>query len=231
MVRCGATSVICAVRGELVRQLTEDVPAAGRVTVRARVGPLCAPRFHTGRRGPTPEEESLTSFLSQVFAPVACKSKPPVPLPQLTVLEGRFAWALSIDVYHVGYDGNLADPAIIAILAALRNTRLPTAVMHDNDCFVTPECTNSLTLDYFPIPLTMVVLPGDHIVVDPTADEEDCAESLITVVTANDGKVIAVRKLGGVSVSEAQLLTCLDRSYRRVDKVIVAIERAAGTLA
>lgn len=53
-------------------------------------------------------------------------------LDSLCIEEGRSAWAVCADVVCVSYDGNVTDTALLALVAALRDVRVPKPVAADD---------------------------------------------------------------------------------------------------
>lgn len=45
-----------------------------------------------------------------------------IPLSSLLIAPGKAAWVLYIDVVCINYDGNAFDAAVLAVMAALRNS-------------------------------------------------------------------------------------------------------------
>lgn len=54
-------------------------------------------------------------------------------MADLSIEKGKSAWKLMVDVYCVDHDGNVADAALIAVMAALRSLRLPAVSISDVD--------------------------------------------------------------------------------------------------
>jgi len=45
-----------------------------------------------------------------------------LPPTSLVIAPGKAAWAIYIDVVCINYDGNAYDAAVLAVMAALRNS-------------------------------------------------------------------------------------------------------------
>jgi exosome complex component RRP43 len=107
-----------------------------------------------------------------------------VNLEDLCIVKGQCVWMLQVDVVCLCHDGNVTDAALVALVAALRNLRLPKpTVLEDGEVVVHPTETSPLALGPIPVALTCVVAL-DHILADPTDLEEDLASSAVTVVLA-----------------------------------------------
>lgn len=140
-------------------------------------------------------------------------------LDSLCIEEGRSAWAVCVDVVCVSYDGNMADAALLALVAALRDVRVPKPVVADDGavtidpraCYPgahaaqgnrhssllsTPRCAGEctrLSVRRACAALTCCVVAGT-LVVDPTAFEEEVAETSLTVVRA-EGRLVRSPRL------------------------------------
>ncbi|KAI3391334.1 hypothetical protein diail_7505 [Diaporthe ilicicola] len=121
-------------------------------------------------------------------------------------------WTLYIDVLFISFDGNPFDAAWVAILAALRDTKLPRAWWDPDREMVL--CSRSeakaLSVRGLPIACTATVLneretevivqSKSFVLVDPDRLEESLCEESITVVvdrTAGETRVRGISKSGG----------------------------------
>lgn len=114
-----------------------------------------------------------------------------VDLSQLCINAGTAVWLLKVDVVCLEYDGNIRDAALLAVVAALRNTRLPVPTLQeDGDVTVHPTDTRPLVIDIdrVPVPTTVAVV-DDVVCVDPTMEEEALAVTSLTAVVLPNGKV------------------------------------------
>jgi exosome complex component RRP43 len=96
---------------------------------------LCAPRFKPGP--PSEEAQVLSDRLASTIT--ACAVIPidytspnhlisqagVLPLSALCIHPERAAWVLYIDATCINYDGNAFDAALIAMVAALKNSAIP----------------------------------------------------------------------------------------------------------
>ncbi|KAM0326181.1 hypothetical protein ACHAQA_006778 [Verticillium albo-atrum] len=119
-------------------------------------------------------------------------------------------WVLYIDIYFISFDGNPFDAAWAAMLAALRNTKLPAARWDvDREIVLCSRAEQKpLTLSGFPIATSAAVFQGKEAgqfwtLVDPDRLEETlCREGLTVVVdkSAGETKLLAVSKHGGTTL-------------------------------
>jgi exosome complex component RRP43 len=110
---------------------------------------------------------------------------------QLDIREGEVFWTLHVHVVCLNYDGNAFDLCLLAALAALEDTVLPSlgeGVGKADEPGRLVETASGATEKVFegralellsrPLPVTFAQLPGKHWVVDPSAQEEDLGVSV-----------------------------------------------------
>jgi exosome complex component RRP43 len=97
---------------------------------------MCSPKFKPGP--PTEEAQVLSERLNQAL--VACVSSPSLVCPSspltdsalsssdflppstLCIHPGKTVWVLYVDATCINYNGNAFDAALLAMVAALRNS-------------------------------------------------------------------------------------------------------------
>ncbi|KAI2468163.1 ribosomal protein S5 domain 2-like protein [Annulohypoxylon bovei var. microspora] len=136
--------------------------------------------------------------------------------------EVKAYWVLYIDVLFISFDGNPFDVAWAAILAALRDTKLPHAYWDvDREMVLCSRPTESrkpapLSIRGLPVACTAAVFTAKErqkkgggqywILVDPDRLEESlCDETMTMVVDSTEGemKILAISKNGGTVVGPA----------------------------
>jgi len=125
-------------------------------------------------------------------------------------------WTLEVDAYVLDHDGNLADATMLAVLAALSDTSLPGVEMDPEGKVLIQEAGpgQDLIISTLPVPLTFAVADGQFLA-DPTFEEEQLCTHAVTVVIDQDGVLSGVNKVGGVTVTDAQLQTCIEQALER----------------
>lgn len=129
-------------------------------------------------------------------------------------------WVLYIDIFFISFDGNPFDAAWAAVLAALRDTKIPRA-RYDSDrelILCSREGRQPLQLNGSPIACTAGVFTGKEtdrpsegkywLLVDPdTLEESLCDESITVVVDYSGGstKILSVSKHGGTNLTPTLL--------------------------
>ncbi|KAH8597725.1 ribosomal protein S5 domain 2-type protein [Bisporella sp. PMI_857] len=150
-------------------------------------------------------------------------------------------WTLYIDILFISLDGNPFDAAWLAVLAALKDVRLPQAYW-DPDlqsilCSDVTSQSKRLTLNGLPISTTALVFRakegmegkgGDKrswILLDPDAFEEGlCSETVSVVVDCSRGtRVLGIEKHGGVVVGKeemAEIVRLAEARWRELGGVL-----------
>ncbi|KAH6651841.1 ribosomal protein S5 domain 2-type protein [Truncatella angustata] len=222
VVRTGDTTVICGVRGETL--LTSAIPnyrAPDDLTdanlneakdydllvPNIELATGCAPNFLPGVP-PTTLAQTLSTRVYSLL-----HSSKLLDVSQLRIHQHAY-WVLYIDVLFVSFDGNPFDAAWAAILAALRDTRLPEAYWDpDREMVLCRQKKSPLSLHGFPVATTAAIFTAKEkqkkgggkywTLVDPDRLEESlCDESVTVVVDRTDGetKILGLSKSGGIVV-------------------------------
>eukprot|EP00808_Paulinella_micropora_P019448 g41932.t1 len=123
MVKIGHTTVICSVSLEIGSPFAV-APKNGRLDVALHLPPLCSSRFTYGKT--SPESVAVAQFVANVVL-----STRAIELSELCVETGKAVWVIYADVVCLNCDGNLRDASLLAVLAALRDLRLPAVRLND----------------------------------------------------------------------------------------------------
>lgn len=179
----GQSSAVAGVRAEVTEALPEE-PPLGRVSVSVQLSPLSSTIFRERHRA-----QAASTFLSNALTDVLNSARVFDPA-QLSIREGELYWVLHTHVVCLNFDGNAFDLCLLAALAALEDTRLPSLVEDPSvpQAFgvqrrlveAAPGCTAAdvlfegrrVKLNSRPLPATFAQLPGEHWVLDPCAAEE-----------------------------------------------------------
>lgn len=234
-VRLGRTCVIAGVTCEALVVAGKGSDDSGEVHVHFEAPGLSGMRL----RAPT-AADGVEGWLQQILA------RARVLAPHaLRITPEAAAWALHVDVYCLEHDGNILDAALLAALAALKDTRLPPARYDESNARVLvgaaatdgqpvdPMAGARLELIACPLPLTLVRALRCTLA-DPSADEEAFAEARITVVVDSVTSEVAVHKPGGAPLTDDELRACINASRARADvlaKLMQDALRAAATAA
>lgn len=206
LVKLGNTTVICGIKGELTTPKPEE-PKKGFIVPNVDLPPLCSPLFKPGP--PSELAQSATTFMDSLIIESGC-----ISLEDLCIEEGKLCWVLYCDMVCLDFDGNLLDACCVALLAALKNTLLPT--VKSNEDTGLPEtdlsCKKCLALSSCPVSTTFAVFDDKIMFVDPTQEEEAIATGMVTIV-ATENHINNIYKPGGTPLSEQQLQDCIKRAH------------------
>lgn len=202
----GQTEVICGIKAELTKPPPAE-PKKGFIVCNVDLPPLCSPKFKPGP--PSDQAQVATVFLDNLI-----KSSNLIDLEELSIEVDKLSWVLYCDLICINYDGNLLDTCVLALLAALQNTRLPIVTMNTEEVVCTNvEESRKLTINRYPTSCTFAYL-NDRIICDPTLLEEDLTSGTLTIVTDEQDKLICIEKPGGDAVTPTQLSSCIEEAVK-----------------
>lgn len=243
VVRVGDTAVVCGVRAEFLK--TSDIPhpfrsrgpndedgareieQLGLLVPNLELSTGCSPA-HLPGNAPGTLAQSLTQRILSllhvsklvdgkelriVYEPPRTEEDLPDE-PQQVVTKAY--WALYIDILCISLDGNPFDAAWAAVVAALKDTKLPKA-WWDADremvlCSNKASEASALSLPNLPVASTFAVFSTtspqrrreeseNWILADPDAFEEELCNEMVTVVTTSEtngnGGILRIEKNGG----------------------------------
>jgi len=126
-------------------------------------------------------------------------------------------------MYCLDFNGNIFDAAMIAVLAALHNVRLPTLTIKDGVVYASEERTKSFTILHHPIPLTFGIF-DNFTVTDPTAEEEKLGNGTFSIVFNEKEQLCAILKPSGSSIDSDKMAECMNQSKDRAKYVLNLIK-------
>ncbi|WVR08433.1 hypothetical protein IAU60_005488 [Kwoniella sp. DSM 27419] len=194
LVRLGETTIVCGIKAEVAEPLAQS-PNDGFIVPNIDLPALCSPNFKPGPPGD--EAQTYSNWLNDLLV-----SSRTISPSSLLIAPGKAAWVLYIDVVCINYDGNAFDAAVLAVMAALKDTRLPAAKYSDESgqtiCSRTE--THPLTLGRIPLSCSFGVFESAHLLSDPTAYETPLLPTTITIALDEDNVASLIRQegLGGV---------------------------------
>ncbi|XP_058464676.1 exosome complex component RRP42 [Malaya genurostris] len=196
--RLANTDILVAVKADIDAP-SIDRPNEGKIEFFVDCSANATPDFE-GRGG-----EELATEISNTLAK-AYLSRQVFDLRPLCILAKHQCWKLYVDILILECGGNLFDAVSLAVKAALFNTKLPRVssaeldggsldIMLSDD----PYDCERLNIRRAPLLVTVCKI-GDHCVVDPSAEEEECSaiSVVIGVSYRNDdqGSVTSIRTSG-----------------------------------
>ncbi|XP_050735267.1 exosome complex component RRP43-like [Eriocheir sinensis] len=219
-VRLGHTTVMCGIKAEIATPTLRH-PDEGFLVPNVELYPCCSPMFKAGPPGE--KAIALSQFLKSVLTSAEVLSP-----SDLCIASNKLAWCLYCDVICLNYDGNMYDAALIAIMAALQNVKLPE-VSYDEESertTISPDKTLPLKLKRKPVSATFTMYSGSIQLVDPTAEDEEQGNGEVTVVLLEDGSLCTIHKPGGHYIVPDSLDRFIDLAKKRVTLVNTAIDKA-----
>ncbi|KAJ7364025.1 ribosomal protein S5 domain 2-type protein [Mycena albidolilacea] len=208
LVRLGETTIVCGVKIEIAEPEL-DAPEEGFLVPNIDLPALCSPKFKPGP--PSDEAQVLSDRLNEVLAST-------ISLSSLVIHPSKAVWVLYVDATCINYDGNVFDAALIAMMAALRNTTLPKATYNVETGLTTCSRTAASPLQILKTPISFSFGVFDAtLLADPTAFEEPLLDTTVSVVVDENNNLVSVVQSGpGVdSGAEDTLSTCISAAKSR----------------
>ena len=183
-VKLGHSEVIAGIKVETGEPF-EGLENKGALIVTAEVLPIASPYIEPG----PPDEETIE--LARVVDRGIRESEM-VDLEKLVLIPGKIVYTIFVDCSIINADGNLFDATSYAVVAALLSSKLPIFEIHDEKVVDTGK-KQEPPITTIPISITSIRI-GNNIILDPTAEEEICMESRITITTNSNGDYTAIQK-------------------------------------
>ncbi|MBN2477697.1 exosome complex protein Rrp42 [Candidatus Micrarchaeota archaeon] len=194
----GNTKVLAAVKITSATPFP-DRPEEGIFITSAEFLQLADPTFEGG----PPREDAIE--LARVVDR-GIRSAEIIDTGSFFIEEGKVL-ALFLDLYVLDNRGNLMDTAGLAAAAALKDTKIPKV---EDGQLIMGEVDRDLNPPEIPVPTTFVKI-GHYWVVDPLKDEENVADSRLTITTTSK-HVCTMQKAQGVLAKE-ELLNNINISF------------------
>ncbi|KAJ6531766.1 ribosomal protein S5 domain 2-type protein [Mycena capillaripes] len=187
LVRLGETTIVCGVKAEIAEPEL-DTPQEGFLVPNIDLPALCSPKFKPGP--PSDEAQVLSDRLNEVLAST-------ISLSSLVIHPSKAVWVLYVDATCINYDGNVFDAALIAMVAALRNTTLPKATYNVENGLTSCSRTVASPLQILKTPISFSFGVFDAtLLADPTAFEEPLLDTTISIVVDENSDLVSVVQLG-----------------------------------
>ncbi|KII94776.1 hypothetical protein PLICRDRAFT_693108 [Plicaturopsis crispa FD-325 SS-3] len=211
LVRWGDTTIVCGVKAEIAEPELDRLED-GFLVPNLDLPAICSPKFKPGP--PTEEAQVLSDRLNEAL--IAANI---VPTSSLSIHPGKAVWVLYVDATCINYDGNAFDAALLAMVAALRNTVLPEAV-YDEDTHRTlcsRKTKHPLKIGRTPMSSSFGIFDSTHVLADPTSFEEPLLDTTLSIITDETGSLVSVSQLGlGETVGQQDvLMQCIGAAQKR----------------
>lgn len=218
LVSLGNTKVMAGVKVDIGKPF-EDTPDEGALIVNLEVAPTASPNVEPG-----PPDENAVEMARVVDR--AIRHSGFIDFKSLSIVSGKHAWFLWIDLYVLNHDGNLIDASTIAAVAALANTSLPKVELDPsgNILRIDKNIKTPLQVNMDKLPLTITYAKMENmIIVDPTSDEEELSDGIYVVGIAGNN-IVAIQKVTGAFTKE-EINGMIGNSinyYQRLKEIIIS---------
>jgi exosome complex component RRP42 len=182
-VKLGDSEVIAGIKVETGEPF-EGLENKGALIVTAEVLPTASPHVEPG-----PPDEEVIELARVVDRGV--RESEMIDLDQLALVPGKIVYTIFVDCSVTNADGNLFDATSYAVVASLLTAKLPIFEMKDDKVVDTGQ-TRPMPVTAVPVSITAARI-GEHILIDPTAEEEGCMDARITITTAEE-ELCAIQK-------------------------------------
>jgi exosome complex component RRP42 len=202
-VRLGETEVVAGVKLELGTPFP-DTPEEGILIVNAEFSPIASPDFEPGP--PSEDAIELGRIVDRGIRESKC-----VELEKLCLIPKEKVWCVFVDIHIINHQGNLLDASALASIAALRNAKIPKI---ENDKVIRGESEKQLPVIFKPINVTVAKI-GNNFILDPLLEEEEIANSKLSICVRDDDKICALQKQGSGTFKFEEVEKALDLAIRK----------------
>ena len=210
-VKIGGTQVLVGVKPQIGSPF-QDTPDLGVLMTNCEMLPMADPTFEPG----PPGEDSIE--LARVVDRGIRESEL-VDLDKLCIEEGKHVWMLFIDLHIIDNCGNLFDAAELAVMSALKSTKLPTATVVDEEVVLDEENLFELPVNNDVAMCTFVKIGGE-MVLDPSLSEERVADARLNVGVTRDGKICAMQKGGAEPLTKDDLFAAVNIAVSKTKELV-----------
>ena len=169
----------------------------------AEFSPIASPLFESGP--PSIQAIELARVVDR-----GIREAHAIDLEKLCITKGEKVWIVSVDIHVLNNGGNMTDAAGLAAIAALLDTKIPK---YENDKVISTERKGKLPVTCKPVAVTHIKI-GNNLFVDPLVEEENVADSKLTVTTKDDGNISSLQKSGSKGLTLKEIEEMFDRSIK-----------------
>ena len=200
--------VICSVKLDIAEPDSAS-PGSGRMSFNVEMSPSCS---LTEDKKLVDMSSNVANHLQQIY--MGCHA---VDLEDLCIIEGKYCWAMHIDVVILRCDGHPLDACSIAAYEALQCTILPKVLLKFGDSGI-PETfevkgdlseSSSLEADTVPLCLSVAKI-GNKFLCDLTYCELLSVDCLYIIAMDNVGNFCGSVKADGGALSPSEIIDVLN---------------------
>ena len=216
-VRLGNTEVIAGIKVQPDKPFP-DMGDKGIFICTAEILPLAHPDAEPG-----PPGEDVIELARVVDRGI--RESGMIDLSQLVLEKDKSVIGIFSDNSIIDHDGNLFDACSCASTAAILSCKIPKWELQDGVPILVEGQEFKPPITTIPVAVTMARI-GDHIIVDPNADEWACMDARITITTNSDGNICALQKGGSDGFTQEQLTKCSEIAISVGAKIREIIKQA-----
>lgn len=218
-VKFGKTEVIVGVKLE-TQEPYPDHEDEGTMIVNMEFSPASGERHELG-------PPKINAIETARVVDRAIRESEFIDWKKLCIKEGEKVWAIMIDIYCINDDGNIIDASALGAFAALKTAKFP---VYDEKEEVVKY--GEITKNPLPLtenePLTMSFYKiGENLLFDPNLDEEDSAESRLTIAISQSKKdkiINSMQKGGMASMTINDINKVIDEGEKLYNRLFPDIE-------
>ncbi len=214
-VKLGNTQIIVGVKPQIGEPFP-DAPNMGVIITNSELLPMASPTFEPG----PPDERSVE--LSRVVDRCIRESKM-IDLEKLCIIEGSRVWLLFLDLHIIDHDGNLFDAAVLATIAALKNTSIPSVKIEEDEIILDYDNPKPLPIEDIALMCTFAKI-GNEMILDPSLDEEEILTARLSIGMRPDGTICAMQKGGEGSIEKEDILKAINITKEKIPQLMEHLE-------
>lgn len=236
VVRLGSTSVSSSVECELVEP-SPFQPKHGflEFAVTANVTDGGSGTSVALRRGGAAQQHSTECARIMKLLDTMLKQGKAIDTESLCALPGRKVWSIRCDVCILNDEGNAADCAVWATMAALQHFRRPELSIRGDEIIVHPPHERDpipLSIHHVPLPITCALTTSQFnspFVVDPLLAEAAASSASVTIALNAELQVCYLAKHAGCDVEHSDLKKMVAAATLLVPKIHQIINDAMSS--
>jgi exosome complex component RRP42 len=207
-VTIGDTVVIAGVK-LMVGTPFADTPEEGVLMIGAELLAMSNPDFEAG----PPSMQAIE--IARVVDRGIRESKA-IDVKKLCIKPGEKVWMVSVDIVTINDAGNLFDASGMAAMAAIKDAKFPK---YDGLKVDYKDLTKEkLPITKTPVSITVLKI-GNHLLVDPTNEEEEFIDGRLTVATTEKGEICAMQKGGTAPLSSEDVVKMIDLAKKKANEI------------
>jgi exosome complex component RRP42 len=215
-VKLGDSEVIAGIKVSTGEPF-EGLENKGALIVTAEVLPTASPHAEPG-----PPDEEVIELARVVDRGV--RESEMIDLDQLALVPGKIVYTIFVDCSVLNADGNLFDATSYAVVTSLLTGKLPILEMQDGKVVDTGK-TRPIPVTAVPVSITAARI-GDHVLIDPSSEEEGCMNARITITTT-DGSFCAIQKGSTGAFTVDQLKKAAETARTKGEEVRARLKELA----